>query len=130
METINGTKNPIIKTLKEGDIVLVEVPSAERAAFKQICKLHNLKYYPADEQFDFDWLDFDAEILYTNYRMHKSMIKCIGNCLAIEEILDPSYVEIYVRQNDMWKPEMYQLSDVELETRQTRLLSSLGLSSL
>ena len=117
METIDGTRNPILKTLKENDGVMVELQSTERAAFKQICRLSNLKYSPADETCDFDWLDFDAEVLYVNYRLHKTMISCIGNCLAITEIIPLPLVKTYVRQNDMWKPTMYPLSDAELQLR-------------
>lgn len=121
METINGTKNPLLKTLKENDVVMVELRSKERANFKQICRLYNLKYTPADEKYDFDWLDFDAEVLYVNWRVHPTMVNCIGNCLAIGEIIPTGLIETYVRQNEMWKPEAYPLSDAELESKQREI---------
>ena len=117
MKTINGTKNPLLKILKENDVVMVELCSTERANFKQICRLHNLKYTPTDGEFDFDWLNFDAEILYVNFRIHPTMIHCIGNCLAITEIVPIDLIETYARQNEMWNPEKYQLSDAELEAK-------------
>jgi hypothetical protein len=115
------TKNSLLKTLKENDIVIVELNSKERANYKQICRIYNLKYLPADEKFSFDWLDFDSEILYVNWRVHPTMIDCIGNCLAITEILSKELIGIYVRQYEMWKPEEYPLSDAELETKQMLL---------
>jgi hypothetical protein len=118
METKNGTKNPLLKTLKDGDVVMVEIPSSG-ATFKEIVKLKNLKYQPADEKFDFDWLDFDCDILYVNQRVHKDMLQSsLGNCLAITEIIPTDLIEHTARQNDMWRSDLHLMSDAELEQKQ------------
>jgi len=113
----NSFNNPILKEIKNGDIVMVEMPSKLRAAYKQICKLTDIKYEPADKETPFDWLNFKSEILYTNYRLHPTMMHCIGNCLAISEIIPAELIDTYVRQNEMWRPEQYPLSDAEFEQK-------------
>jgi len=116
METKNGTKNPLLKTLKDGDVVMVEVPSSG-ASFKQIVKLKNLKYQSADNEFDFDWLHFDSDVLYVNQRTHKDIMQCMGNCLAITEIIPTELIEHTARQNDMWRSDLHLMSDAELEQK-------------
>lgn len=113
--------NPILKTLKEGDIVMVELVSKNGKPFKQICQLSNLKYFPADETYDSDWLEFKTEVLYTNFRMSPNAIYCIGNCLAITEVIPKELVQIYVTREGMWNPEQYPLSDEEVEYHKNRI---------
>ena len=116
METKNGTKNPLLKILKAEDVVMVEIPSSG-ATFKQIVKLKNLKYQPADNEFDFDWLDFDSDVLYVNQRTHKDILQCLGNCLSITEIIPTELIEHIARQNDMWRSDLHLMSDAELEQK-------------
>lgn len=124
MKTENGTKNPILKILKENDIVLVELPSDMRVNYFQICKIYNLKYTPSNDEFDFDWLDFNTEVLYVNWRVHPTLInQCIGNCLAITEVIPVELIETFVVQYRMWKPEEYPLSDAELERNSIRFIN-------
>lgn len=114
--------NPLLKNIKEGDIVLMEIQSSERNSFKEICKLSNLNFQPADKEFNFDWLEFEGEILYTNFRLHKSMLdKPMGNCLSITEIIPIDLVETYVRINDMWRANNFLMSDQELEYKQSKI---------
>ena len=110
--------NPILKYIKNNDIVLFELPSTERTNIKEIVRIYNLNFIPADDGFKFDWLEFEGEILYTNIRLHHSMInKPIGNCLAITEIIPNDFVEQYARANDLWKATDFLLSDNELEQK-------------
>ena len=117
MKTINGTKNPILKTLKDGDIVMIEVSD-----YKQIVKLKNIQYKPLNKKFDSDWLEFDSEVLFTNTRMHKNNMTALGNCLAITQIIPNEIVENIASQNKMWKADMYLLSDEEVELMTRRFL--------
>lgn len=111
--------NNILKSLKENDIVMIEIPSSERNDVKEICRIYNLKFIPADSKYNFDWLDFDSEILYTNMKLHKSMLnQSMGNCMAITEKIDLEQVEQIARVNDMWKADKYLLSDAEFEHKQ------------
>ena len=111
-------KNNLLETLKENDIVMIEIPSTERSHVKEICRIYNLKFTKADEKSNFDWLDFDGEILYTNIKLHKSMMnEPIGNCMSITHKIDKDHVEQMARVNDMWKSDMYLLSDAELEQK-------------
>jgi len=109
--------NPILKTLKENDLVLIEVPSIESYNLKEIVKISNLKL---DD--DNGWLDFDAEVLYTNTKMHKSMLnEAHGNCMAISETVDPLHLIQFARLHDMWKPDKFLMSDAELESKQLQI---------
>lgn len=116
--------NRILETLKENDIVMIEVPSMNRANVKEICRIYNLKFKKADVERKLDWLEFDGEILYTNIKLHKSMLNdpC-GNCLAITHKVDAEQLEQIARVNDMWKADMYLLSDAELEHKKSLLES-------
>lgn len=114
--------NPILKTLKEGDIVLIEIGSQIRLPIKQICKIYNLNFQPADEKFSFDWLEFDGDILYTNYKLHPSMLKKpAGNCMAIIEVIPRRLLPQYTKVNMMWKPEDYPMSNEELEYMEQKM---------
>ena len=120
--------NPILETLKENDIVMIEVPSMERANVKEICRIYNLKFKKADEKSKLDWLDFDGEILYTNIKLHKSMLNDpTGNCMAITQKIDLEQIEQIARVNDMWKSDMYLLSDAELEHKRNLVMSKFNL---
>lgn len=116
--------NPILEQLKENDIVMIEVPSMERSNVKQICRVYNLKFKKADDKIKFDWLEFEGEILYTNMKLHKSMKNDpVGNCMAITEKINPDQLEQIARVNDMWKVELYPMSDAELEYGRARFNS-------
>ena len=120
--------NPILKTLNENDIVMIEVPSTERSDLKQICRIYNLKFEDKDDEYNFSWLKFDGEVLYTNTKLHKSMLNNpIGNCTAITEKIDLEHLEQIARINDMWKSDMYLLSDKELEYRRNTIMYKLDL---
>ena len=113
------TTNPILKFLKPGDIVLIEVPSLERASYKQIIKITEYKFLLKDAQYNFDWADFGGTVLYTNFKMHKDMLeRPIGNCMAITEKIPNDLLETIARTYDMWKADQYLMTDLELETKQ------------
>lgn len=119
--------NPILKTLKENDIVMIEIPSMERADIKEICRIFNLKYLPPNEKYNFDWLHFEVEILYTNMKLHKSMLtESVGNCMAITEVIAEEQVQQIARINDMWKATDYLMSDAELEYKRSMALSKIN----
>ena len=120
--------NPILETLKENDIIMIEVPSTEIASVKEICRIYNLKFKKAGSETKLDWLDFDGEILYTNFKLHKSMLnKPSGNCMAITHKIDVEQLEQIARVNDMWKSDMYLLSDAELEHKRNLVMSRFNL---
>lgn len=111
--------NPILKQLKEGDIVLTENPSHDLATCKQMIKLRNIKYHPIDDKHMFDWLDFEGDILYTNIKLHKSLLnQPIGNCMSITEIICDEQIEQLARLYDMWKADEYMLTDSEFKYKQ------------
>jgi len=117
--------NPILKTLKENDIVLFHIPSntfTRSAPIRQIIKLKNLKFQPSDDKYHFDWLNFEGEVLYTTERVHSENPNLIfGNCLSIIEKLNSFLVEKYVKDFMMFPPSENQLSDEELEFLKNRL---------
>ena len=114
--------NPILETFKENDIVMIEVPSMERSNVKEICRIYNLKFKKAEGESKLDWLEFDGEILYTNIKLHKSMLnEPTGNCMAITQKIDIEQTEQIARLNDMWKADKYLLSDAELEHKRNLL---------
>ena len=95
---------------------MLEIPSSGMSA-KQIVKLKNLKYEPADDEYDFDWLEFEGDVMYVNMRTHPKNMTPMGNCLSITEIIPAELVEITARQNDMWRSDMYLMSDAEFESK-------------
>lgn len=106
--------NPLTKIVKEGDIVLFQIDGWVDS-IKQICRLKNVKYFPPDEQYSTDWIDFDVDVLYTSMRMHPSMLNdCIGNCFAMKEIVPEEIVEMVAKNNNLWKANQYMMSDEEL----------------
>lgn len=113
--------NPIINDVKVGDLILIEIQSSERSAFKQIIKITECNLLPADEKYSFAWLDFKATIEYTNYRLHQTMLdKPSGNCLSFTEIIPLELLETLVRNEGMWKASLYLMSDNELAAKQKR----------
>lgn len=107
--------NPILKTLKENDIVLLEI-AGNGPPIKQIARIFNLKFQKADDEYDFDWLNFDSEVLYTNMKLHETeKNKTFGNCLAIIEKVEESHLEQYSKSLYMWNVDEYKLSDEEFE---------------
>lgn len=110
-------ENPIIKELKENDLVLLEIPSSERPTLKQICRIYNFRFLEGQV-----WLYFDGTVLYTNFKLHRSMLKRVmGNCMSITEKIDPEHLEQYSRVNDLWKADLYLLSDAEVEQKRNYL---------
>lgn len=110
--------NPILLELKENDIVMMEVMKV-----KEICRIFNFKNADSDK-----WLEFDGEILYTNTKLHKSMLNNpIGNCMSITEIVDPNHLKQLARINDMWKSDKYLLSDAELNYKRNSIAHSIKL---
>lgn len=85
-------------------------------SYYQIVKLKNLNYQPPDENYNFEWLEFEGDVLYTNSRTHSSTQNLIlGNCKAIEEKLNDFLIEHYVKMYNLWKPTENQMSDLEFE---------------
>lgn len=121
--------NPILKTLKEGDVVLLALDSMSpgQPTHRQIVRLKNLEYQPKDNEFDFDWLTFEGEVLYTSIRVHPSNRNFIlTNCLGIVEKLNDFLVEKYQKDYNLFRPDEHQLSDEELEYGQLRLENELN----
>lgn len=117
--------NPILKTLVDGDVVMMEVPSSLRNSLKQICRITNLKFTEAENDRKFDWLEFDGEVLYTNTRLHKSHLNDpIGNCLAITEKLTNSDIAKIAKINNLWAFSDDLMSDAELEYAKARAVNS------
>ena len=120
-------QNDLLKLLKEGDIVMFEANSNERAPYQMIVRLTELKFIPKDGDADFDWLDFKGEPLYTNWRLHESMIEEWKNghggmnCLGISEIIPKDLIERFALLHNMWKVDEFLLSDVELEAKRKRV---------
>lgn len=116
--------NPLSKIVKEGDIVLIELEGMRYNSpiSRQICRLKNLKYEPADEKYNFDWLYFEVDVLYTSMRTHPSLLnECVGNCLAIKEIIPEGIADMYAKNHNMWPATEFMLSDEELEAMYEQL---------
>ena len=117
--------NPLLKLIKEGDLVLMEISGFTSVA-KQICRLKNIKFQPANEEYNFDWLDFEVDVLYTSIRMHPTLLnQCIGNCQAIKEIIPEGILEIVAKNYNVWKADEYMLSDAELEATRQRVTNDM-----
>ena len=94
------TKNPILKTLKNGDIVMLALEYNEDGQSiikKQIVKLKNIKYIPPDDDHDFDWLEFDGDVLYSNCKVPAF----VGNCIAIKYKIKESELEYIANKSRM-----------------------------
>lgn len=117
--------NPLLKTLKDGDIVMFVhhtmgptfrdiTPSKE---MRYIARLSKTKFIPADEKCSVDWLEFESEILYSNQRQHPELLThgVPYNCMAITETVPEGLIERMVEFHKLWKAEEYMYSDVELE---------------
>jgi hypothetical protein len=118
-------KNPLLKTLKDGDIVMFVyhtmgptlgdmTPSKE---IRYIARLSKTKFIPADEKCSADWLEFESEILYSNQRQHPELLKqgVPFNCMAIMETVPEGLIEKMAEFHKLWKAEEYMYSDIELE---------------
>jgi hypothetical protein len=116
--------NPILKTLKVGDVVLLSMPGnhfSMNPPIRQIIKLTKAEYEKPNEN-GLDWLNFDGEVLYTTQRVHPSEPNLIfGNCLAISEKLNDFLVQKYKIDYMMFAPNENVLSDEELEYLNNRL---------
>jgi hypothetical protein len=117
--------NPILKKLKEGDVVLMRLPSGVHNIpdIHQIVKLKNLVYESEDEEYYFNWLNFEGDVLYTTHRVHISQINFIfTNCMGISEILNEFLIQKYIRDFYMFKPSENMLSDEEDELQRARIM--------
>ena len=120
--------NQLLKTLKDGDIVLMVLPGLYEPSVLEICQLKNTKFIPKGEGRSFDRLDFDSDTLYVNTRVHSSQLgESAGNCLSITEVIAPEHLEQFARNKDMWKASLYQYSDVEYKHAQSTAESSIKL---
>lgn len=112
--------NPILKTLKEEDIVLLELPGStifNEPAIRQVIKIKNLKYEPEDEEYpNTNWLHFDAEVLLTTVRVPKDKENALfTNCMGIKEVLNVFLVEKYKKDYMMFHPSENQLTEEEYQ---------------
>jgi hypothetical protein len=112
--------NPLIYVVKENDVVFFNITGFSGAA-KQLCRVYDLKLIPADEVCSIDWLEFKVDVLYASQRMHPSVMNnCIGNCLAMQEIVPEPIMEMFAKNHNMWKADEYMMSDAELEAVRER----------
>lgn len=111
-DTIN---KKLLSILKDGDQVLCVLEGNATSA-KQIVKLKNVKFSPPSKEYNFTWLDFEVEVLYTNVRLHSSDIdKKFTNCFGIREKIPSGLEELIAKRENLWKFEEYQLTDEEFE---------------
>lgn len=116
--------NPLLKIINNGDVVMIENIGLTGPTVMEICRLKNTVFTGADTKCSIDWLEFDAEILYTNLRLHPSMLNdSMGNCRAIIEIIPEELIDRIARANDMWPATDHMLSDVELEAKRYEIES-------
>lgn len=120
--------NPILKTLSDGDIVVLECPNVNGTQSIQICRITNVKFTPADERCGLDWLDFKRDILYTNVHLHKVDIANgigTGGCMSITKKLgSDTEMELFAKANGLWSSSQYLLTDEELKYRLIRALKT------
>lgn len=112
--------NPILKVLKEGDVVLVEIPDSSitgTGGIRQIIRLKELEYEPEDSEYpNQNWLDFKGDVIYTTVRVEKESENFIfSNCMGIKEILNPFLIEKYKIDYRMFSPKENQLTKEEYE---------------
>lgn len=114
--------NPLLKTLKNGDVVLFEIPYASDKPDYIIAEISNLKFYPSDEEYDYDWLDFDSKALYSTYRMHLEHLKVPVNCMCITEVFPkdkPNRLRRAIKEYDLMDVNDDPLSDEELDAKKS-----------
>lgn len=122
----SNMQNPILKNIKDGDVVLMEMESRYDTPHRNLVRLSNVEYIPAGTEhegstFDFDWLEYDADVLYTNKKMHSSWLdKGVCNCLGITEIVEEELIEKYVQTYNMFDAKKYTVSDEEAERNYKR----------
>ena len=112
--------NPILRVLKENDVVLLELPVSIRfnqPAIRQVVKVSNLKYEPEDEKHpNTNWLYFDGEVLLTTERVPKGKENALFcNCLGVKEILNNFLIEKYKKDFMMFPPSENQYTEEEYQ---------------
>jgi hypothetical protein len=112
--------NPVLKTIKDGDLVLFHSPAVVSMAglspeVYQIARLTNVKYLPPDQRYSFDWLDYDAELLYSTIQLPEDNMKTSLNCLAISQVIPNDLLENTVHSFRLFDPRKYPLSKAEQE---------------
>lgn len=117
--------NPILKVLKDNDVVLLEIPASHffnQTAIRQVVRLNNLKYEPEDEKHpNINWLHFDAEVLLTTVRVPKGKENTIfASCMGIKEVLNDFLIEKYKKDFMMFHPSENQLTDEEFQYLEKR----------
>lgn len=112
---------PLLKVLKDGDIVLMELPQNYSAPIRQIVRLKNLEYESEDEEHpNMNWLNFEGEVLFTTVRVTKESENLIfTNCMGIRELLNPFLVEKYKSDYNMFFPKENQMSEEEMVNYKT-----------
>ena len=124
-----GTKsNPVLPLIREDHYVFMEMFGRYgEVPIRQIVRVYDLKYEPEDNQYDFNWLNFKGEVIYTNFRMHPEMINSpAGNCLSITEIIPIALLERFAANHNMWLATEFPLSDEELQAKSDELDRLLG----
>jgi len=112
--------NPILRVVKENDVVLLEIPATIRfnqPAIRQIVKIRNLKYEPEDEKHpNTNWLHFDGEVLLTTERVPKGKENVLfANGFGIKEVLNEFLIEKYKKDFMMFHPSENQYTEEEYQ---------------
>ncbi len=113
------TKNPLLKEIKDNDIVLFRYPFTQ-GEVRIMVRLYDVEYQPANEKYDFDWLESKGEPLYTNQRLSPESITAwkegkMTNPICAAEIIKPDFVEQYSVALNMWKADENMLTEAEVE---------------
>lgn len=82
--------NYLLRKIKENDIVLMEIPYLKpKRSLVQLCRLFNIQFKRQSAGNHLDWLEFEAEILYSSSPAFINEV--IGNCYAIKRIVNKKF---------------------------------------
>lgn len=112
--------NPVLKTVKEGDLVLFHSPGMVSMHgfvpdLYQIARLTNIKLLEADDKYNFEWLEYDADLLYSSVQLPEDSMEPSLNCMAISQIVPSELLDNLVHSFRLFDPRKYPLSKEEVE---------------
>ena len=114
--------NPLLKVLKENDIVLFAPTSMHPLQALPnvivISRISNLKFSPADNRRKIDWLECKQEVLYCNYRLRPSQLIGIYNMTGATEVILPELLEHTAKIYNLLDTKKYILTEEECKIRE------------
>jgi hypothetical protein len=113
---MQDTRNKkLLSTLRDGDLVLCVLEGNGTSA-KQIVRLIKPRFSPPSAKYNFSWLNYEVEVLYTNVRLHLTQRdQAFTNCFGIREKVLEGMEELVAKREGLWPFHKYLLTDKEFE---------------